>query len=151
MCGQMSGSPLYTMLLLGMGLRQFSVTPSAIPEIKNICRSVTIAAVRGGRRARDDAWKTPATSKSYLEGRIEESACRNRRDVAVRSRGAEVTSRTTAGSAGHRTTTLTSYSRITEVPRRQRQWREKSNAWFDNEYAFVFASRATCAGSGIAI
>ena len=27
----MSGSPLYTMLLLGMGLRQFSVTPSAIP------------------------------------------------------------------------------------------------------------------------
>ena len=43
MCGQMSGSPLYTMLLLGMGLRQFSVTPSAIPEVKNVCRSVTIA------------------------------------------------------------------------------------------------------------
>jgi phosphoenolpyruvate-protein phosphotransferase (PTS system enzyme I) len=42
MCGQMSGSPLYTMLLLGMGLRQFSVTPSAIPEVKNVCRSVTI-------------------------------------------------------------------------------------------------------------
>ena len=29
MCGQMSGNPIYTMLLLGMGLRQFSVTPSA--------------------------------------------------------------------------------------------------------------------------
>jgi phosphotransferase system enzyme I (PtsI) len=43
MCGQMSGSPLYTMLLLGMGLRKFSVTPSAIPEVKNVCRSVTIA------------------------------------------------------------------------------------------------------------
>ncbi len=42
MCGQMSGNPTYTMLLLGMGLRQFSVTPSAIPEIKKICRSVTI-------------------------------------------------------------------------------------------------------------
>jgi phosphoenolpyruvate-protein phosphotransferase (PTS system enzyme I) len=42
MCGQMSGSPLYTMLLLGMGMRQFSVTPSAIPEVKNVCRSVTI-------------------------------------------------------------------------------------------------------------
>ena len=27
MCGQMSGNPLYTMLLLGMGLRRFSVTP----------------------------------------------------------------------------------------------------------------------------
>ncbi len=43
MCGQMSGSPLYTMLLLGMGLRRFSVTPSAIPEVKNIIRNVTLA------------------------------------------------------------------------------------------------------------
>ena len=43
MCGQMSGNPLYTMLLLGMGLRSFSVTPAAIPEIKKICRSVSIA------------------------------------------------------------------------------------------------------------
>ncbi len=43
MCGQMSGSPLYTMLLLGMGLRRFSATPSAIPEVKNVCRKVTVA------------------------------------------------------------------------------------------------------------
>lgn len=43
LCGQMSGSSTYTMLLLGLGLRSFSVTPSAIPEIKRICRSVTIA------------------------------------------------------------------------------------------------------------
>jgi phosphotransferase system enzyme I (PtsI) len=42
LCGQMSGSPLYTMLLLGLGLRQFSVTWRAIPEIKKVCRSVTI-------------------------------------------------------------------------------------------------------------
>ena len=42
LCGQMSGNPTYTMLLLGMGLRSFSVTPSAVPEIKKICRSVTI-------------------------------------------------------------------------------------------------------------
>ena len=42
MCGQMCGNPLYTMLLLGMGLRSFSVTPSAVPEIKRVCRSVTI-------------------------------------------------------------------------------------------------------------
>lgn len=45
-CGQMSGSSTYTMLLLGMGLRSFSVTPSAIPEIKRICRSVTIEQCR---------------------------------------------------------------------------------------------------------
>ncbi|MHC4398240.1 MAG: phosphoenolpyruvate--protein phosphotransferase [Planctomycetota bacterium] len=42
LCGQMSASPTYTMLLLGLGLRQFSVPPSAIPEVKKVCRSVTI-------------------------------------------------------------------------------------------------------------
>jgi phosphoenolpyruvate-protein phosphotransferase (PTS system enzyme I) len=46
MCGQMSGNPAYTMLLLGMGLRNFSVSPAALPEIKNICRHVTLAECR---------------------------------------------------------------------------------------------------------
>lgn len=41
-CGQMSGEPLYTMLLLGLGLRTLSVPPSAVPEIKKICRSLSI-------------------------------------------------------------------------------------------------------------
>lgn len=43
MCGQMSGNPNYTMLLLGLGLRHFSVTPAALPEIKNVSRRVTLA------------------------------------------------------------------------------------------------------------
>ena len=42
LCGQMSGSRTYTMLLLGLGLRNFSVPPKALLEIKQICRSVTI-------------------------------------------------------------------------------------------------------------
>ncbi len=42
MCGQMSGNPQYTMLLLGLGLRSFSAAPVAVPEIKRVCRSVTI-------------------------------------------------------------------------------------------------------------
>jgi phosphotransferase system enzyme I (PtsI) len=41
-CGEMSGEPVYTMLLLGMGLRQLSVTPHNIPEIKKIVRSITL-------------------------------------------------------------------------------------------------------------
>jgi phosphotransferase system enzyme I (PtsI) len=39
-CGEMSGEPIYTMLLLGMGLRQLSVTPHGIPEVKKIIRSI---------------------------------------------------------------------------------------------------------------
>ena len=42
LCGQMSGNPLYTMLLIGMGLRSFSLAPGAIPEVKRIVRSVTV-------------------------------------------------------------------------------------------------------------
>ncbi|HWY87552.1 MAG TPA: putative PEP-binding protein, partial [Gemmataceae bacterium] len=41
-CGEMSGDPIYTMLLLGLGLRQLSVTPQNIPEIKKIIRSINI-------------------------------------------------------------------------------------------------------------
>ena len=36
LCGEMAGDPNYTKLLLGLGLRSFSMHPSAIPEIKNI-------------------------------------------------------------------------------------------------------------------
>lgn len=42
-CGQMSGEVAYIMLLLGMGLRSLSVPPSVIPEIKKVCRSVSVA------------------------------------------------------------------------------------------------------------
>ena len=42
LCGQMSGSPRYTMLLIGLGLRSLSVPPGAVPEIKRMCRNVTV-------------------------------------------------------------------------------------------------------------
>jgi phosphotransferase system enzyme I (PtsI) len=41
-CGEMCSNPAYTTLLLGLGLRTMSVAPSAIPEIKQICRRVSI-------------------------------------------------------------------------------------------------------------
>jgi len=38
----MAGDWLYTILLLGMGLRSFSVSPIVIPEIKKIIRSISL-------------------------------------------------------------------------------------------------------------
>jgi phosphotransferase system enzyme I (PtsI) len=45
-CGQMSGSVMFTQLLLGLGLRQLSVPASAVPEVKQVCRSVSAADCR---------------------------------------------------------------------------------------------------------
>ncbi|MBC7351860.1 MAG: phosphoenolpyruvate--protein phosphotransferase, partial [Thermogutta sp.] len=42
LCGQMSSHPLHTMLLIGLGLRKFSVAAHSILEIKKVCRSVTV-------------------------------------------------------------------------------------------------------------
>ncbi|MFH1459254.1 MAG: phosphoenolpyruvate--protein phosphotransferase [Candidatus Omnitrophota bacterium] len=46
MCGEMAAEPVYTLLLLGMGLDEFSASAVAIPEIKKIVRSVTIEQAR---------------------------------------------------------------------------------------------------------
>ncbi|HVW95343.1 MAG TPA: phosphoenolpyruvate--protein phosphotransferase [Mucilaginibacter sp.] len=42
MCGEMAADPLATLLLAGMGLRDFSMSPSAIPVIKNIILHSTL-------------------------------------------------------------------------------------------------------------
>ena len=41
-CGQMSSDPKFVPLLVGLGLRQLSVTPHAIPEVKEVVRNLTI-------------------------------------------------------------------------------------------------------------
>ncbi len=40
-CGEMAGAPIYTQLLIGLGLRQLSMAPKDIPEVKKIIRSTT--------------------------------------------------------------------------------------------------------------
>jgi phosphoenolpyruvate-protein phosphotransferase len=41
MCGEMAGDPLYTLVLLGMGLEEFSMGSLFIPVVKKIVRSVS--------------------------------------------------------------------------------------------------------------
>ncbi|HEY8748686.1 MAG TPA: phosphoenolpyruvate--protein phosphotransferase [Tepidisphaeraceae bacterium] len=41
-CGEMGGDPLYTLLLLGLGLNIFSMNGPDIPEVKKIIRSTTM-------------------------------------------------------------------------------------------------------------
>jgi phosphoenolpyruvate-protein phosphotransferase (PTS system enzyme I) len=65
-CGEMGGEIEYTILLLGLGLREFSVAPAMIiPEVKKIIRSVTF------ERAREVAetvcsFSDPAETTKYL-------------------------------------------------------------------------------------
>jgi phosphotransferase system enzyme I (PtsI) len=61
-CGTMGGEPLYTMLLLGLGIRQLSMPPHQLPEIKRIIREIRLrdaeavaAEVLGLQTARDVA------------------------------------------------------------------------------------------------
>ena len=42
LCGEIAGEALYTMLLIGLGLRTLSLVPSQIPLIKRVIRSVDI-------------------------------------------------------------------------------------------------------------
>jgi phosphotransferase system enzyme I (PtsI) len=41
-CGEMAGDPLYTLLLLGLGLTTFSMNGPDIPEVKKVIRSTTL-------------------------------------------------------------------------------------------------------------
>ena len=45
-CGKMGGEPLYTMLLLGLGLRQLSMPPHQLPEVRRVIRGVRIETAR---------------------------------------------------------------------------------------------------------
>lgn len=43
MCGEMAGDPLASVVLLGLGLDEFSMSAVGIPEVKRIIRSVSLA------------------------------------------------------------------------------------------------------------
>ncbi len=45
-CGEMAGEPAYTLVLLGLGVQVFSVSPATLLEIKKVIRSVTMREAR---------------------------------------------------------------------------------------------------------
>ena len=69
LCGQMSGSSMYTMLLLGLGLRKYSVPPAALLEIKQVIRNVEMKdCLRVARRAMQ--MESAAAIKTYLKEQL---------------------------------------------------------------------------------
>ena len=46
MCGELAGNPLATGILLGLGLDEFSMAASAIPQVKRIIRGTSLASCR---------------------------------------------------------------------------------------------------------
>ena len=79
-CGQMISDPKYVPALIGLGLRQISVTPQAIPGLKQMIRNLTIAEaeeiashVRQLELARD--------VESYLRGEVKRFQVESRETV----------------------------------------------------------------------
>ena len=62
MCGEMAGDPSATILLLGLGLDEFSMAASAIPQIKRIIREVSLEDCRAlaGELLKGSSWQQNA-------------------------------------------------------------------------------------------
>jgi phosphotransferase system enzyme I (PtsI) len=43
LCGEIAGDPMFALLLVGLGLREFSMAPNSIPEIKRVIRTITVS------------------------------------------------------------------------------------------------------------
>lgn len=68
-CGQMSSDPMFLPLLIGMGIRQFSVTPHAIAELKEVIRNLTISkAEKIAERA--ESLEVARDVENYLGGEL---------------------------------------------------------------------------------
>jgi phosphotransferase system enzyme I (PtsI) len=68
-CGQMSSDIRFVPLLIGMGLRHLSVTPQAVPVIKDLVRNMTISqAEEIATRVAD--FEIARDIESYLRGEL---------------------------------------------------------------------------------
>jgi phosphotransferase system enzyme I (PtsI) len=68
-CGEMCGDPVGAVILLGLGLDEFSVSPYLLPEIKTIVRSVSYADTRQ-LAEKAMCLSTAAEIRSFVEEKI---------------------------------------------------------------------------------
>ncbi len=73
MCGEMASDPLYSPVLLGMGLRSLSVTSRAIPELKSQIRQLSMSELES---VADEclSLSTAAQVEAYLEEFLEDKS-----------------------------------------------------------------------------
>ncbi len=72
-CGEMAGKPKAFLLLLGMGLRRFSMSPSFVPSIKQLASQVSIEQAES-IVASVMKFKTTAQVKRYMTRQLEQLA-----------------------------------------------------------------------------
>jgi phosphotransferase system enzyme I (PtsI) len=71
MCGEMASDPAAVLVLLGLGLDEFSMPPAAIPEIKYVIRMTTSAQVKEiARRALE--LPTGKEVEEYIQSKLRE-------------------------------------------------------------------------------
>jgi phosphotransferase system enzyme I (PtsI) len=69
MCGEMAGEPLAIPILLGLGLDEFSMNATAIPEAKAVLRSLSLAEAE---EIAAESLSLPSAEevRAYLKGRL---------------------------------------------------------------------------------
>ncbi len=72
-CGEMAGKPKAFILLLGMGLRKFSMSPAFVPSIKQLAQQITVAESKQILAA-VMKFKTTAQVSKYMSRQIERIA-----------------------------------------------------------------------------
>lgn len=73
LCGEMSGEPVLALILLGMNLKEFSMSPQSLLQIKKLVRSVKL---EDARRMVQEIMKFPTGQEveEYSRKRLKELA-----------------------------------------------------------------------------
>jgi len=72
-CGEMAGQPKSFLLLLGMGLKSFSMSPAFVPSIKQLASQVSVAEVEDLFH-KVMRFKTTAQVKRFMTNQLQQIA-----------------------------------------------------------------------------